>query len=162
MKIVQVYRCEQVSCGVLGRNRASIGPLSTGFDSGSPTNIVSFCSVDMGVPMSVMEVRVMRMLVSHWHVPVPVAMGFTRLIVRAMRVLVVGIMSMPMLVLDRIVLVFMLMRFGQVQIKADRHQDTRTDQTSSKLLMEHGYREQRAHERGRREVSTCSCGPQVA
>ena len=104
----------------------------------------------------------MRMLVSHWHVLVPVAMGFTSLIVRAVRVLVVGIMSVPMLVLDRIVLVFMLMRFRQVQINADRHQDTRTDQTSSKFLMEHGYREQRAHERSRREVSACSCGPQVA
>src|ERR1700730_17435307 len=109
----------------------------------------------MGVPMSVMEIRVMRMLVSHWHVPMPVAMGFTSLIVRAVRVLVVGIMYVPMLV-------FMLMRFGQVQINADRHQDTRTDQMSSKLLMEHGYREQCAHERGRREVSTCSCGSQVA
>jgi hypothetical protein len=116
----------------------------------------------MGVPMSVMEIRVMRMLVSHWHVPVPVAMGFTSLIVRAVRVLVVGIMSVPMLVLDRIVLVFMLMRFGQVQIEADRHQNTRNDQTSSKLLMEHRYREQRAHKRGCREVSTCSCCPQVA
>jgi hypothetical protein len=116
----------------------------------------------MGVPMSVMEIRVMRMLVPHWLVPVPVAMGFTSLIVRAVRVLVVGIMSVPMLVLDRIVLVLMLMRLGQVQIKADCHQDTRTDQTSSKRLMEHGYREQRAHERGRREVSACSCGPQVS
>ena len=112
----------------------------------------------MGVPMSVMEIRVMRMLVSHWHVPVPVAMGFSSLIVRAVRVLVVGIMCVPMLVLDRVVLVFMLMRFGQAQINADRHQDTRTDQMSGKLLMEHGYREQCAHERGRREISTCSCG----
>ena len=112
--------------------------------------------------MSVMEIRVMRMLVPHWHVPVPVAMWFTSLIVWAVRVLVVGIMNVPMLVLDRIVLVLMLMRFGQVQIEADRHQDTRNDQTSSKLLMEYGYREQRADERGRREVSTCSCGPQVA
>jgi hypothetical protein len=129
-------------------------PLSTGIDSGSLANIVSFCSIDMGVPMSVMEIRIMRMLVSHWHVPVPVAMGFTSLIVRAVRVLVVGIMNVPMLVLDRIVLVLMLMRFGQVQIKADRHQDTRADQTSSKLLMEHGYREQRAHERGRRCISS--------
>ena len=129
MKIVQVCRWEQVSRGVdgLGTNLATISPLSTGIDSGSPANILSFCSIDMSVPMSVMEVRVMRMLVPHWHVPVPVAMWFTSLIVWAVRVLVVGIMNVPMLVLDRIVLVLMLMRFGQVQIKADRHQDSRAD-----------------------------------
>src|SRR3984893_19387119 len=104
--------------------------LTTVINSGSPANIVSFCSIDMGVPMSVMEIGVMRMLVSHWHVPIPVAMGFTSLIVRAVRVLVVGIMCVPMLVLDRIVLVFMLMRFGQMQIKAVNHPAARTDHPS--------------------------------
>ena len=120
------------------------------------------CSTDAGVPMSVMQIRVVRVFVRHRVVPMPMTMRLASRIIWAMCMLVVGIMSVPMLVLDRIVLVFMLMRFGQVQIEADRHQDTRNDQTSSKLLMEHRYREQRAHERGRREVSTCSCGPQVA
>ena len=117
-----------------------------------------FCSTDAGVPMSVMQIRVVRVFVRHRVVPMPMTMRLASRIIWAMCMLVVGIMSVPMLVLDRIVLVFMLMRFGQVQINADRHQDTRTDQMSSKLLMEYGDREQCAHERGRREVSTCSCG----
>jgi len=112
--------------------------------------------------MSVMQIRVVRVFVRHRVMSMPMTMRLASRIIWVMCMLVVGIMSVPMLVLDRIVLVFMLMRFGQVQIEADRHQDTRTNQTSSKLFMEHGYREQRADERGRREVSTCSCGPQVA
>ncbi len=43
---------------------------------------------------------------------------------------------MPMLVLQRLVLVFALMCFRQVQVQPDRDQDTRTDHPGGDRLVE--------------------------
>ena len=44
---------------------------------------------------------------------------------------------------------FVLVCFGQVQIKADSHQDARADQSRGDFLMKHAYRENCTDERGR-------------
>ncbi len=54
---------------------------------------------------------------------------------------------MPMLVLQRLVLVFALMCFRQVQVQPDRDQDTRTDHPGGDRLVEHADCQQRADER---------------
>ena len=72
--------------------------------------------------MTVMEIRVMRMLVPNPRVSVPVAVGLSVWIGRRMVVLVMDIMDMAMLVLERFVQVLVVMRLGEVQIDADPHQ----------------------------------------
>ncbi len=55
----------------------------------------------------------------------PMAVGFAYWIIRSVRVLVMGIMSVPVLMVGGLVLMFVFVRFRQVQIKADCHQDSR-------------------------------------
>jgi hypothetical protein len=53
--------------------------------------------------MTVMQIRVMRMLVQNQRMPVPVAVGLSGQIGRCMVVLVVDVMHVPMFVLERLV-----------------------------------------------------------
>jgi hypothetical protein len=68
------------------------------------------------VRVTVMQIGVVRMLVGHRLVPMPVSMGFAAWIVRIMRVLMVNIVRMSMLVLDGLVLMLVVVNFGQVQV----------------------------------------------
>src|SRR5437762_1188232 len=78
--------------------------------------------------------------------------GFAIRIVCDVCVLVMKVVKMPTLMLYHIVLVFLLMRFRQVQIKPQRHQYRRADQGGRDLFPKHGYRQNRADKRGGREV----------
>ncbi len=71
-----------------------------------------------------MNVRVMRMLVRDWFVPVRVRMRFAAIPIELMGMLMMFVMRMSMLMLDRLVRVFMLMRLSQVQPDAEGHQRT--------------------------------------
>jgi hypothetical protein len=61
-------------------------------------------------------------------VPVRVAMRLAGRIARRMLVLVVGVMHVPVLMLDRLMQVLVFMRLGQVQIDTDAHEQRRSDE----------------------------------
>ena len=90
----------------------------------------------MSVPMAVMKVRKMRVLVSHWRVSVPVGVRLADGFARLVGVLVVLVVDMAMFVIQRLVAVFMLVAFREVEIDADRHQDRRTDKLNGDRLAE--------------------------
>jgi hypothetical protein len=70
--------------------------------------------------MSVMQVRIVRMLVQNPRVPVPMAMRLAGRRVRRMFVLVMDFMHVAMFMLKRVMQMLMIMRLGEVQIHTDR------------------------------------------
>ncbi len=70
----------------------------------------------MRVP--VVQVRVMGVAVCQRDMLVPVRMGLARWVVRAMAVLVVGVVRVAVLMLHAVMRVVMLMPLGQVQPQA--------------------------------------------
>ncbi len=52
---------------------------------------------------------------------------------------VMGIMGVPVLMLDGLVLMFVLVRFREVQIKADCHQEACAEEASGDWLIEHHH-----------------------
>ena len=67
--------------------------------------------MDLSVTVPMMQIRVMWMLVGQRLVSMPMTVRFATRIVWSVRVLMMKVMNMSMLMLDRIVLVFVLMRF---------------------------------------------------
>ena len=65
----------------------------------------------VGVLVAMMRIRVMRVLVGHRQVPMPMAVWFAYRIVRSVRMPVMGIMSVPVLMVDGLVLMFVFVRF---------------------------------------------------
>src|SRR6516165_9095421 len=112
--------------------------------------------------VTVMEVRVMRMLVPNPQVPVPVAVRLSAWIGVSMVVLVMDIVDVAMLVLERLVQVLVVMRLGEVQIDANPHEQCRADQSKSWHLAEQRERKGCADERSRREVGASARRSQVA
>ena len=82
--------------------------------------------------MAMVDVRVMRMLVSQRFMPVPVRMrlGHRPLVHMAMMVVV----DVAVLMLDRLMRVVVLMAFGQMQPEAKRHQRAGEDKLSRERL----------------------------
>ena len=62
------------------------------------------------------------------------------------------VMHMPVLVFERLVHMLVLVPFGEMQIKADRHQHAGSQQRGGQRLAEHDHRNPRADERRRREI----------
>ena len=65
----------------------------------------------VGVLVAMMRIRVMRVLVGHRQVPMPMAVGFAYRIVQSVRMLMMGIMNVPVLMVDDLVLMFVFVRF---------------------------------------------------
>ena len=80
----------------------------------------------VAVTVPVMKVRTMRMLVSHRLMPVPMRMwlGDRPIVIMLMMVVV----TVGMVMFQQVVRVLMVMPFGQMQPKADRHQHPRDDE----------------------------------
>ena len=116
----------------------------------------------MGVAVAMMQIGIMRVLVPHRKMVVPMSMRLTNGIAGCVRMLVVGIMGMPMLMLQSLMSMFVRVRFREVQIEAERNQRPRADQASRDFFSEHGYRQHRADERRCREVRACPRRSQVA
>ena len=88
--------------------------------------------------VTVMEIRVMRMLVPNPQVAVPVAVGLFARIGRLMVVLVMDIVDVAMLVLERLMQVLVVMRLGKVQIDANPHEQCGADQSKSGVSPNNG------------------------
>ena len=114
------------------------------------------------MPVTVMQVRIMRMLVQNLRVPVPVAMGLSVRIIRHVIVLVMDVMHVPMLVLERLVKVLVLVRLGKMQIDANPHKQSSADQRWSRHFAKQRERKDGADKRSRRKIGACARGSQVA
>ena len=84
--------------------------------------------VDYSVPMRVVHVRHVGMAVPQALVTVNVRVRFTWRIAGRMLVLMMLVMNVGMGVLQRLMLMFVLVRFGEVQPHASRHQQSSGDQ----------------------------------
>src|SRR6516165_6035362 len=112
--------------------------------------------------VTVMEVRVMRMLVPNPQVPVPVAVRLSAWIGVSMVVLVMDIVDAAMLVLERLVQVLVVMRLGEVQIDANPHEQCRANQIKCRRLAEQRQRKGCADKWSRREVGASARRSQMA
>ena len=65
--------------------------------------------------MAVMQIGVVRVPVWQRRVPVPVGMRLARRIVRAVRVTVMLVVAMPVLVLQRLVVMLVLVPLGEME-----------------------------------------------
>ena len=74
------------------------------------------------VLVAVMQVGIVRMLMQHPRVPVPVAMRLTRRRVRCVLMLVMDVVHVAMFMLERFVQMLVVVRLGEVEIDADPHQ----------------------------------------
>ena len=96
--------------------------------------------------MPVMQIGVVGMPMHQFDVPVPMSMRLSGGIALGVLVLVMGIVTMPVLVFHRLVEVFMLVLFGQMQPKTQPHQAARDKQLHGKRLTQYHDRENGSHE----------------
>jgi hypothetical protein len=73
----------------------------------------------------VMEIRIVGVPVRHRRVPMAVRMRFARGVTRAMFVLVMEVVDVAMAMLQQFMRVFVVVRLGDVQPHAERHQSRR-------------------------------------
>lgn len=81
--------------------------------------------------MPVMDIRIMRMLVRHRRMDVPVHMRFFPVPARVVRVLMMFVMHMEVLMLDSLMRMLMRMMFAQMQPDAERHQGCRNPERTA-------------------------------
>ena len=97
--------------------------------------------------MPVVPVGVVRVPVHDGRVLVPVRVGLARRIVRRMRVPVMLVVAVAVLVLRRLVFMFVLVPFGDVEPQPDRHQRAGRQQVQAQRLVQHDDGKHRADER---------------
>src|SRR5215469_8076123 len=112
--------------------------------------------------MAVMQVGIVRVLVYKALVPVPVAVRLFGGIARAMRVLMVGVMDVPVLVVERLMYMPVFVPLGEMQVNADRHEGGCGDQRPAWRFPEKRQGKRRADKGCRREIGTCACSPEMA
>ena len=85
----------------------------------------------------VMDVRVVRVSVDKFFVPVPVRVRFARRIIRAVDVLLMLVVCVQVLMLHRLVPVFVSVKFSEMKPDAERHEHGGGDEA------DHAGRQQR-------------------
>ena len=80
-------------------------------------------SAPMVVPM--VEIRVVRMLMPHRCVMMPMCVWLPRRVIRRMGMLMMLVVDVSVLMIERVVPMFVFMPLGQMQIEANRHQKRR-------------------------------------
>lgn len=106
--------------------------------------------------VAVVNVRVVRVRVSHRQVVVRVAVWFARRVVGTVCVLVVFVVDVTVVVRHRLVFVFMIVPLGQVQPNSDTHESRSQKEDRRGLVTEQGQRDHRPDEGSDREVRSCS------
>jgi hypothetical protein len=79
------------------------------------------------MPMPMVQVRVVRVLVPHRRVVVPVSMGLASRLAIVMGVLVVFVVDVIVFVIHRLVSMLMIVAFGEVEPDADPHEHCGAD-----------------------------------
>ena len=111
----------------------------------------------MAVP--VMQVRVVRMGVAQRRVAVPMRMRFAdRPLVR---VPVVCIVSMVVLVFERLVRMLVLMAFGEMHPKPEPHQETGEREVRGHRLVQEADRQHRPDKRRERKIGAGARRPEM-
>ena len=105
-----------------------------------------------------MQVRIMRMLVQKPRVCVPVAMRLAGRRGGRVLMLVMNIVHVAMLMLERLMQMFVLVRLDEVQIDADAHQQRSADHSKGRRLAKQRQRNGGADKGSRREVSAGARG----
>ncbi len=113
------------------------------------------------MPMGVMHVRHMRVAVVHRLMAMPVCVRFSWRVAWAMSVPMVLIMSMGVCMLNRMMPMFMVVIFGEVQPDAERHQNPGGNQLNRDGIMQDHDCGRGPQERSGREISARSRGPQM-
>lgn len=108
------------------------------------------------------QVGIVRMFVPQRRMMMPVRVRLARRIVGTVHVLMMRVVHMPMGVIYRFVLMFVLVSFGEMQVQPDRHQYTGCDEAQRQRVVEHEDREHRADERRRREIGAGPRRAQIA
>ena len=88
------------------------------------------------VDMAVVQIGVMRVLVHERHMPMAMRVRLPRGLARFMRMLVMFVMRVAVLVLERLVMMLVLMRLGEMQIEPDRYQHAGDDELHRHRLAE--------------------------
>src|SRR6516165_11744343 len=99
-----------------------------------------------------MEVRIVRVLVQHPRVPVPVAMRLTRRRVRRVLMLVMDVVHVAMFMLERFMQMLVVVRLGEVQINSNAHQQRRADESEARCLAKQRKRKRCTDKGSCREV----------
>ena len=81
--------------------------------------------------VAMMQVRIVRMFVQKPRVRVPVAMRLAGRRVRRVLVLVMNVMHVAMLMRERLMQMLVLVRFREMQIDANAHEQRRADQSKA-------------------------------
>lgn len=84
----------------------------------------------MPVPVPVVNVRVVRMTVRQWFVPVPMAVNGARGVGRPVGMLVMRVVCVHVLMFHRLVGVLVLVPLGEVQNDPRRHQERGDDEAA--------------------------------
>ena len=108
------------------RSRSESGPRGLRVTRGSGVLVL----------VAVVQVGIMRVLVHDPRVPVRVAVRLSGRIIPGMPVLVVGVVHMPVLVLERLMHVLVVMRLHEMQVDPDPHQHRGTDEGRGRRLAE--------------------------
>jgi hypothetical protein len=82
----------------------------------------------MPMTMPMMKIGVVRVAVYHVNVSVPVSVWLPGRVGHGVLMLVMNIVTMPMPMLERLVTMFVLVAFSQVQPQANAHQAARENQ----------------------------------
>ena len=86
--------------------------------------------------MAVMQIGIVRMFVHKPSMPVQMNVRLTDRIARRMRMLVMRVMEMAVLVFQGLVHMLVVVRFCQMQINADPHQQRRAEERNGQWLAE--------------------------
>src|SRR5215469_16389758 len=112
--------------------------------------------------MAVMQVGIVRVLVHKALVPVPVAVRLFGGIAWAMRMLMVGVMDVPVLVVERLMHMPVFVPFGEMQVNTDRHEGGCANQRPGWCFPEKRQGKRRADKGRGREIGTGACSTEMA
>ncbi len=101
--------------------------------------------------MAVVQIGIMRVLVDERHMAVAMRM----------RMPVMLVMGVAVLVLERIVHVFVLVRLGEMQVEPNRHQKTRKNELQRHGFTKQGDRDNGADKWRRREIGAGARGAEM-
>src|ERR1700710_1343257 len=112
--------------------------------------------------VAMVQVGVVRMLVAHRRVMMPMGMRHRDRIVRAVVVAMMVVVDMTVLVVQRVVEMAVFMGFGHMKIQAEPHQDACDRKPGRYGLAEHGDGEHGTDEWRRGEIGAGACRAQMA
>jgi hypothetical protein len=120
------------------------------------------CNNGSTMPVSMMQIRIVRMGVDQPGMSVVVDVRFARRINGTMAMLMMFVMHMGVGMCHGLMDMIMFVPLDEVKIEPDPHQNSSEDKSGSDRLAEHDEREQRADKRCGREIRPGPRGAKMA